>query len=66
MIEQIQMHVNLLKLLDYQLKEVLKMHTDTYVTLNTFIYIHNISNSINTKPKNIEIKEKCIFFIRST
>ena len=60
MIEQIQMHVNLLKLLDYQLKEVLKMHTDTYVTLNTFIYIHNISNitinnSINPKVKNMQI-----------
>ena len=61
MIEQIQMHVNLLKLLDYQLKELLKMHTDTYVTLNTFIYIHNINNinnSIQTELKNIEILEK--------
>jgi len=43
--DQVQIYVNLLKLLDYQLKELLKIHMDTYVTLNTAIYVHNMQNT---------------------
>ena len=60
--EQLQIYVNLLHLLDYQLKELLKLHVDTYVTLNTHIYVYNLKNTLDLTKINerYEIEEEIV------
>ena len=56
--DQLQIYVNLLQLLNYQLKELLKIHIETYVSLNTAIYVHTMQN---TKIEESEEEQALLF-----